>query len=387
MTDILPIAISFGEAAKPVDSGEYLVRSSADSFSNLVTIDDATVTVIDFDASAGADSTTGPNYGNEALSVSPWISNNMCYDAAYLDSGNTGAYSFTSVPAGNYRLILAASRDVARGDGSRVTRFVVTTGTVTGSASVDVDAANPSSGTEAPYAEFLVAPVGGVIAFSFTAAPGSSYGYLSGAVLTEIVASVSIDATPAEIRVGNVGPDLVIRITAAGTAPTTLNTVLYIDADTNTAIAVSSVTNITGNTWDLYFDVPDAYAGLPYSPTGYVIIVSTADGEATSGNVPFLPVAGDDYVTLTDVSATDIESSPALEVLDQVEWTNAAVIDIDSEGKVTSSEASATFEFRVWDHDDSTWGDWAEATWGSGGSESNQNGVIVLGIINDGVIL
>ncbi len=135
------------------------------------------------------------------------------------------------------------------------------------------------------------------------------------------------------------------------------------------------------------FTVTDEYAGLPYSATGYGIIVATTDGSVTSANVPFLTVTGNDYVTLTDVSATDIESSPALEVDDQIEWTNAAVITIDAEGKVTSSEASATFEFRVWDHDDSTWGDWAEQTWGSGGSESNQNGVIVLGIINDGVIL
>lgn len=196
--------------------------------------------------------------------------------------------------------------------------------------------------------------------------------------------AVTIDDIDSPIRVTE---PVTARITVAATAPTTGNTDVYVNADTNSAITPDSVTLVSGLIYDVVFTVPDEYAGLSYSATGYPVIISTVDGDATSANVPFLPVTGNDYVTLTDVSATDIESSPALEVADQVEWTNAAVIDIDSEGKVTSSEASATFEFRVWDHDDSTWGDWAEATWGSGGSESNQNGVIVLGIINDGVIL
>lgn len=196
--------------------------------------------------------------------------------------------------------------------------------------------------------------------------------------------AVTIDDIDSPIRVTE---PVTARITVAATAPTTGNTDVYVNADTNSAITPDSVTLVSGLIYDVVFTVPDEYAGLPYSATGYPVIISTVDGDATSSNVPFLPDAGNDYVTLTDVSATDIESSPALEVADQVEWTNAAVIDIDSEGKVTSSEATATFEFRIWDHDDSSWGDWAEATWGSGGSESNQNGVIILGIINDGVIL
>lgn len=203
------------------------------------------------------------------------------------------------------------------------------------------------------------------------------------------VAGVTIDSTPADIRVGE---SRTARATPPTTAITTGNTSIYINADTNAAITLSSVTTVSGLTVDIVFTVPDEYAGLPYSATGYAIIVSTVDGDATSANVPYLPVTGNDYVTLTDVSATDIESSPALEVDDQIEWTNAAVITIDSEGKVASTEDSTTFEFRVWDHNDSTWGDWAEVVFGGGGSTGvltasslTTSGLTVAGLTRSGL--
>ena len=194
-------------------------------------------------------------------------------------------------------------------------------------------------------------------------------------------AGVTIDSTPTDIRIAE---SRTIRVTAPTTAMTTGNTTVKINSSGNSAITPSAVTNISGLTYDVVYTVPDEYAGLPYSATGYGIIVATTDGSVTSANVPFLTVTGNDYVTLTDVSATDIESSPALEVLDQVEWTNAAVIDIDSEGKVTSSEASATFEFRVWDHDDSTWGDWSEATFGDA-EPSDGGGITSAGLTSAGI--
>jgi hypothetical protein len=207
--------------------------------------------------------------------------------------------------------------------------------------------------------------------------------YSSGPVLT-------IDSTPADIRVTE---SRTIRVTPPTTAITTGNTSIYINADTAAAITLSSVTTVSGLTVDIVFTVPDEYAGLPYSATGYAIIVSTADGDATSANVPYLPVTGNDDVTLTDVSATDIESSPALEVDDQIEWTNAAVITIGADGKVTSTEESATFEFRVWDHNDSSWGDWAEVVFGeSGGSTGvltasslTTSGLTVAGLTRSGL--
>lgn len=194
-------------------------------------------------------------------------------------------------------------------------------------------------------------------------------------------AGVTIDSTPTDNRVTE---SRTIRVTAPTTAMTTGNTTVKINSSGNSAITPSAVTNISGLTYDVVYTVPDEYAGLPYSATGYGIIVATTDGSVTSANVPFLTVTGNDYVTLTDVSATDIESSPALEVADQVEWTNAAVIDIDSEGKVTSSEASATFEFRVWDHDDSTWGDWSEATFGDA-EPSDGGGITSAGLTSAGI--
>lgn len=193
--------------------------------------------------------------------------------------------------------------------------------------------------------------------------------------------AVTIDDEPTDVRVTE---SRTIRVTAPTTAMTAGNTTVKINSSGNSAITPSAVTNISGLTYDVVFTVTDEYAGLPYSATGYGIIVATADGSVTSSNVPFLPDTGNDYVTLTDVSATDIESSPALEVADQVEWTNAAVIDIDSEGKVTSSEASATFEFRVWDHDDSTWGDWSEATFGDA-EPSDGGGITSAGLTSAGI--
>lgn len=195
------------------------------------------------------------------------------------------------------------------------------------------------------------------------------------------VAGVTIDSTPADIRVTE---SRTIRVTAPTTAMTTGNTAVRIDDAGNSPITPSAVTNISGLTYDVVFTVPDEYAGLPYSATGYPIIVTTADGSVTSANVDFLPVTGNGDVTLTDVSDTDIESSPALEVDDQIEWTNASVITIGTDGKVTSTEESATFEFRVWDHNDSTWGDWAEVVFGEGGG-GGSGGITISGLSSSGI--
>jgi len=335
MTDILPIVISFGEAAKPVNSGEYLVSSAADSFSNLVTIDDATVTVIDFDASAGADSTTGPHYGNNALSVAPWVSNNICYDATYLDSGNTGSYAFTSVPDGNYRLILAASRDVARGDGSRVTRFVVTTGAVSGSASVDVDAANPPSGTVAPYAEFLVAPVGGVIAFSFTAAPGSSYGYLNGAVLTKIAGT--IESYPSAVRNGEIGIGYATDL--SDVTAVSIGGLAAIDIDDTDGTGTHSIPPL----------VDETVNGLYGTKT--VTITGPEGAPTTTTN--FLPPDGYDYVTLSGTldyseEAGLFEMDPVAVVTDQIAFPDG--MTYDEQGRIDGEEG----EYLCWHLQSST---------------------------------
>lgn len=200
-----------------------------------------------------------------------------------------------------------------------------------------------ATGTETPWEN----QVGSKKRFTWAVAPAT--------------AAVTIDDTDTDTRVTEART---VRITTPSTLATDANTTIKIDDAGNDAIVPDSVNVVSGLTVDVVFTVPDAYAGLPYDNTGYVIIVSTADGDATSAAVPYLPATGNGDVILTDVSNTDIESSPALEVDDQIEWTNSSVITIDSEGKVTSTEESATFEFRVWDHNDSTWGDWASVEFG-----------------------
>jgi hypothetical protein len=304
------------------------------------------------------------------------------YDAVVSQYVDTGTYSLPSIAiTGMTANDIAVNALLATGWDAGYSDVSATTHTPNGTQRALTESTQP--GSRRMYSATNTGT--GSVTASYSKSSGSQPQFtLVGFRLYEAGASVTIDSTPTDIRIAE---SRTIRVTAPTTAMTAGNTSVKIDDVGNAAITPSAVTNISGLTYDVVFTVTDEYAGLPYSAAGYGIIVTTTDGSVTSSNVPFLPDTGNDYVTLTDVSATDIESSPALEVADQVEWTNAAVIDIDSEGKVTSSEASATFEFRVWDHDDSTWGDWAEATWGSGGSESNQNGVIVLGIINDGVIL
>jgi hypothetical protein len=234
-------------------------------------------------------------------------------------------------------------------------KYSYAAGTVTLTATLNgVDTAKVETDSSSPYNSGLES----CWYFNYTNNNGNGFRSIAA---DGFAAEVTIDDIDSPIRVTE---PVTARITVAATAPTTGNTDVYVNADTNAAITPDSVTLVSGLIYDVVFAVPDEYAGLPYSATGYPVIISTVDGDATSDSIPFLPVTGNDYVTLTDVSATDIESSPALEVDDQIEWTNADVITIGDEGKVTSLEASATFEFRVWDHNDSTWGAWAEQTWG-----------------------
>jgi Bacterial TSP3 repeat len=179
------IVLTFGYEEKPYSAGQYRVKSSADSFSNLKTFNDK-LTGVNFDASRGANTSTGPHYGNDLLHYLPWITGDMNYDAAYLVAGKTGIYSFTNLSPGKYKLILGASRNVARGDGSRLTQYSVVQGSVEGSSEQLMDAANPESGSTSPFVEFVVFPQNGIISFSFEAGQSATYGYLGSAVLIKL---------------------------------------------------------------------------------------------------------------------------------------------------------------------------------------------------------
>lgn len=181
-------------------------------------------------------------------------------------------------------------------------------------------------------------------------------------------AAVTIDDTDADTRVTE---PRTVRITVDSTAPTTANTNIYIDADTNDAIVPDSCTLVSGTTYDIVFTVPDEYAGLPYDNIGYPIIVSTVDGDATSGDVPYLPVTGNDFVVLTSAPGDFGTSLGTLAVPDIIEWeTNGGDITVNSDGTITSTNPNTTFEARAWDATDSTYGAWALQTLGSGGSGS-----------------
>ncbi len=204
------------------------------------------------------------------------------------------------------------------------------------------------------------------------------------------VASVTIDDTDTDTRVTETRT---VRVTVPVTAPTTGNTSIYINADTNAAITPTSCTLVSGLTYDIAFTVPDEYAGLRYDSTGYPIIVDTVDGQATSANVPYLPVTGNDFVNPTVAVPGDIVVlSGTFGTDDQLEYETAGgTISISTSCIITytgGNPAGVSFDIRAWDNADDTWGSFATMSFGGEAGTSNYTtGVIVRGIINNGVIL
>lgn len=202
----------------------------------------------------------------------------------------------------------------------------------------------------------------------------------------EDAGGITIDDTDADTRVTEART---VRVTVISTPPTPANTDIYIDADTNDAIVPDSCTLVSGTTYDIVFTVPDEYAGLPYDEVGYPIIVSTADGDATSGDVPYLPVTGNDFVVLTAAPGDFGTSLGTLAIGDIIEWeTNGGDITVNSDGTITSTNPNTTFEARAWDATDSTYGAWALQTLGSGdsgGSSMVQYGLAIIGTVIRGL--
>lgn len=174
---------------------------------------------------------------------------------------------------------------------------------------------------------------------------------------------VAINTSPADIRVTE---SRTVRITALGTSLTTGNVDVYVNANTNAAITPSAVTLISGNTYDVVFTVTDAYAGLKYDLTGYPVIISTPDGDATSGNIPYLPRDGYDFVNPTSVPGDVVVISGTLDTTDQAEWdTVGGTVEVNNDLTFTftgEDPDGVTFDLRIWDSSDSTWGDFATQT-------------------------
>lgn len=200
---------------------------------------------------------------------------------------------------------------------------------------------------------------------------------------------VTIDEEPVDIRVTE---GRTFTITGLGTVLTTGNVDAYVNADTNAAITPNSVTNTTGDTYEVVITVPDAYAGLKYDLTGYPVIISTPDGDATSGNIPYLPVTGNDFVNITVGPGDFTVSLGALASGNQIEWeTLGGDVDVDDECIITYTGADPdglTFDVRAWDDTDDTWGAFATqalTTGGGGGGSGTITDIATYGVATYGL--
>jgi len=189
---------------------------------------------------------------------------------------------------------------------------------------------------------------------------------------TGTASTFSIDAEPVDIQ----PDDTALEITVSGqaTTPTTGNSVVRLDGATGTVLNLTSVRDDTGGVYTLIFDAPahSAMPDLAYDATGYTLHV-TIDAETNeTAEIPFIPPTGYGYVTLTDVTNSDLTALPALVASDQVEYELATspdswTVSISALGIITLSGGvntidGDTFDVRAWDSTDDTWGPFAEQT-------------------------
>ena len=201
------------------------------------------------------------------------------------------------------------------------------------------------------------------------------------------VATFSIDAEPTDIQ----PDDTALEITVSGqaTTPTTGNSVVRLDGATGTVLNLTSVRDDTGGVYTLIFDAPahNAMPDLAYDAAGYTLHV-TIDAETNeTAEIPFIPPTGYGYVTLTDVTNSDLTALPALVASDQVEYELATspdswTVSISALGIITLSGGvntidGDTFDVRAWDSTDDTWGPFAEQTGTTVAASGNYTDLIV----------
>lgn len=202
--------------------------------------------------------------------------------------------------------------------------------------------------------------------------PANNNGRRVGQFGADYAAGVTIASSPSNLRISE---QRTFRIQVPTTAPTTLNTVAYVNADTNDDIVPDSVTLVSGSDYDVVITVPDVYADLKYSATGYPVIISTTDGDATSANIPYLPVTGNAFVDAESVPGDITILSGDLVVGAQLEYQSLGtieieeveyqVIEIDGDLFIIFSGADpedVAFNVRAWDPSDETWGPYALQT-------------------------
>ena len=198
--------------------------------------------------------------------------------------------------------------------------------------------------------------------------PAVIEGFSSGAA----VATFSIDAEPTDIQ----PDDTALEITVSGqaTTPTVGNSVVRLDGATGTVLNLTSVRDDTGGVYTLIFDAPahNAMPDLAYSATGYTLHVTVDAETAETAAIPFIPPTGYGYVTLTNVTNSDLTALPALVASDQVEYELATspdswTVSVSALGIMTLSGGANTvdgdtFDARAWDSTDDTWGPFVEQT-------------------------
>ncbi|MBK8187606.1 MAG: hypothetical protein IPK77_10455 [Cellvibrio sp.] len=183
-----------------------------------------------------------------------------------------------------------------------------------------------------------------------------------------------IDTYPATVRSGSTG-----------------NAYTTTGLSSVSSITIGSLvgTSISDTTGDGTHSVPSLVDGVAHELYGTKTVTITGTGGAPTTTTNFQPATGNEFVTLSGTLNTSntgglYNFSPAAVVTDQIVFPDTANFNYDAQGSI-SGEAGT---YNCWHIQASTKiARSYTVTLGSGGSESNQNGVIILGIINDGVIL
>jgi len=182
----------------------------------------------------------------------------------------------------------------------------------------------------------------------------------------------SIDAEPTDIQ----PDDTALEITVSGqaTTPTTGNSVVRLDGATGTVLNLTSVRDDTNGVYTLIFDAPahNAMPDLAYDTAGYAVHVTIDTETNETEEIPFVPPAGYGFVTLTDVTNSDITAAPALAASDQLEYElttapDAWDVSVSALGIMAltggaNTVESDTFDVRAWDAADNSWGAFAVQT-------------------------
>jgi len=111
--------------------------------------------------------------------------------------------------------------------------------------------------------------------------------------IQETAAGLTLDSTPADI---NSQTQESSQVSTPATAPTTGNTEVKFDDDLGPAATVNSVSG--SDPYTLNYTFPRTTAKL-FSATGYPVYHEVDAEDVTSGNVPYLPVAGQTYTDLS----------------------------------------------------------------------------------------